>query len=582
MIKGIITYIDYNRKKTATKIRIGSRVWVFMRYLNIEDLNSLIGARGVFHGEWKNSPSFGRYYVADSYHIIGYPDKEKTRKRIFKYVQKIDPSLANQYIELFDSLLISLHAMGKKALIMKFLKWPREKQFGYVQNPFLFFLNGHCDFYSAEVIASHGLNMVSKADRIAATMVKILEDAYQNGNESLNLTKFKDALSEDLKEDIGYQYFLEMAENNSKLKVEMDNAYLGWIFYLRQKAISRLNVNDKYCLEIESNDSMLKELLQCKWSILSGGAGTGKTTLLRRLKEIEGLNVVYCATTGKAAKVLSDDASTVHHILGYTKGKFTVERLEDCDLMIVDESSMLDWYTLYAIVKAVPRGIFAGDPEQLPPVQGESVFKKMMEILPVVKLDKNWRFENAHNGPDVEEIRRGDSYAILTTLQSIIASFKRQGKSYQVLSPVKGGMLGIDNINRIMQRSNHAPLIGAKKYFKIYDRVIVKRNVYIDGTLVASNGEIGVVSYGQKNYIAVDFTRGKLVLLEEEDMELAYALTVHRAQGSEYDNVVFVIPPDMDNEFLSDELLNVGKTRGKIKTYVLVQKHCKPAMANTI
>jgi len=242
---------------------------------------------------------------------------------------------------------------------------------------------------------------------------------------------------------------------------------------------------------------------------------------------------------------------------------------------------MLDWHSLHAVIKAAPRVIFSGDHQQLPPVYGESVFKKLLDILPVVTLRKSWRFSNECN---LEYIYKKDTYEIISAVKSLSAMFYRQEKNFQILSPVKGGMLGIDYLNNALRNSLNGAsrFINNEELFRKKDRVVVRRNVYVDGLLIASNGDTGYVIEKQDNFISVRLKDRRIVLLEHTDINLAYALTVHKSQGSEYDYVIFVIPPNIDPGFLTDELIYVGKTRGRIKTYIFSLQNPRASSFNSI
>jgi len=262
--------------------------------------------------------------------------------------------------------------------------------------------------------------------------------------------------------------------------------------------------------------------------------------------------------------MLGPKAVTVHSLLGFGGGGFKIKSL-NCDLLIVDEASMLDWGTLYAILEAAPRVIFAGDPDQLPPVEGESVFRKMIEVLPILKLEKVFRFRDLDS--NVREIPVKNEGAAISMVRKIALFLQKKEKEFQVITPIHSGPLGTKRLNFMLQRALNRNG-GPPGQVEIGDRVIVTKNIYVDDELLASNGQTGIVE-GKEDEYAVVRTKGEKILFKKDEIELAYALTVHKFQGSEADYMVFVVPFDVDKEFLTDELLFVGKTRGKLKTFVV-------------
>jgi ATP-dependent exoDNAse (exonuclease V) alpha subunit len=305
-----------------------------------------------------------------------------------------------------------------------------------------------------------------------------------------------------------------------------------------------------------------------RYTILSGTAGTGKTTLLKKIASMSS-RVILSATTGKAAKLLGSKAVTVHSLLGFGRKGFSVDTL-DCDLLIVDEASMLNWHTLHAILKAAPRVVFSGDPGQLPPVEGESVFRIMTDVLPVVELTKKWRFANS-GGPSVKVYHVNNEFSAMLLVKKIATTLKDHGKTFQVITPVHGGPLGTRRLNVFLQKIVNPQSESVFQEIKAHDKVIVTENVYVDGELIASNGQMGHVVSKDMGFIGLQFPSDGdgTVLIEPKDIKLAYALTVHKFQGSESDYVIFVIPPKTDREFLTDEMVFVGTTRGRKMTYVI-------------
>lgn len=568
--QGIITAVLYNRSRTVAKLRIGAKKWVYVKTTN--NLNDLLGANMIFTGEWHSTVK-GKYFLAENMDVHRHPSVGKTMDKVVRLLEKKKvkyPPLLLEYHPLISMVLSTLYLMGRKQAIIDFMKMPARKQELYAANPYQFYLNKRLDYYSAETLSQITMTPLDNESRIIAQAQHVVTMAHGDGRECVPIRKIAETINKQINMSVEE---IEAALKNvtadggvAGLRRVEENLMLGWIYWLREKAV-RLMFNNPLMdvPERAKNDEHLSRLLSRKINILHGGAGTGKTTLLKKLRD-SGLRVMYSALTGKAASVLGGDAQTVHSMLGYRKGKFTVERL-DCDLVVVDETSMITWHSLYALLKASPRIIFSGDPAQLPPVEGEAVFLKMLALLPKVELTKAWRFEGSA-GPDIQQIRFPSANKLLAAVKQMAVMLSRQG-SVQVITPVNTGMLGVGHINSMLRpifnSANKDELIGR---FHFNDMVMVTRNVYVDGTIIAANGQVGTITGQEDGMLWVRINGGR-VLIEDNALTYAYCQTVHKVQGGQFKNVIFIIPDGLDREFLTENLLLVGKTRGSKKTYVL-------------
>ncbi len=335
--------------------------------------------------------------------------------------------------------------------------------------------------------------------------------------------------------------------------------------------------------------------------LLTGGPGTGKTTILKGLLEVLGqmqLRYTLAAPTGRAAKRLSEvtgeDASTIHRLLESTidpaTGDMVFLRNEakplKTDVIIVDEMSMVDVLLLDSLLRATPEGarlIFVGDPDQLPPVGPGFPFGDMLrsEALPTVRLTEIFRqaqqsliVMNAHrvnNGqmPDLknvksdffflpcrseEELRQTITGLCTTRLPEKMGIPADQ---IQVLSPTRKGGVGTGLLNQTLQGALNPPISGKKErqfgdfIFREGDRVMQIRNNYDmvwkkqDGSVVGTgifNGDVGTI-------LSIDPHMESVTVLFEDraaeydftqlgELEPAYAMTVHKSQGSEYRAVI--------------------------------------------
>ncbi len=560
IIKGYITYLRKNDKTNTVKLRVGARIWVYVKStLLLTDVYLGTYVEFINTREVKNQ---NFTYTTDgiNYHNLKAAEQKES---VIKKIKIIAEKQSKEIYYEIEELLVYLYLMKRQGLLKKILSWSYEKQAEISANPYLLYTRKYLDYYSAEAISDATNNPANPDAKIDAVTLHIMTEDYKNGSESMRITDLKEQAGDILNSDIEIDKLMKLSKH---VKFEGEYVYLNWLYYLRQKAISLLTRNTiRDSIDTIHNDPQITELLKNKYVVLVGNAGTGKTHLLRKLSELP-LKITYTALTGKAAKLLSESAGTLHRTLGYAGSKFTVEKLET-DILVIDETSMINWHTLYAAAKTCDSIIFSGDPNQLPPIHGESVFKTMLNILPKVTLEKNYRFKN---GNTVEVIKRNSVKDTIGTMRAIMKCISRKGKPYQVITPINEGYLGVKSINLMLQGciNPNGNIIEKGKNIRIGDKIIVTKNTYCDGEMIAANGEIGKATGFDMGmgYVIVNINT-RTVLLDSNSIDLAYCLTVHKSQGSEYDYVIFILPGN--GEFMTQQLIEVGKTRGKEKTYVI-------------
>ncbi|MBR0283285.1 MAG: ATP-dependent RecD-like DNA helicase [Oscillibacter sp.] len=345
---------------------------------------------------------------------------------------------------------------------------------------------------------------------------------------------------------------------------------------------------------------------ESKILILTGGPGTGKTTttlgVIAAFREA-GAKILLAAPTGRAAKRLSEttgmEAKTIHRLLetkppdGYQRN---ADNPLDGDVLIVDESSMIDIMLMYNLLKAVPDAmtlIFVGDVDQLPSVGAGNVLRDMIDSkrFPVVRLTRIFRqaqssriIMSAHriNGgkmPDLSNGKDSDFFfmerdtpeSALETIVDLVRN--RLPRAYrippgeiQVLTPMQRGVVGAANLNQALQEAVNPHADGLRRggvLFRVRDKVMQIRNNY---EKEAFNGDIGVVEGVdlEDNTLSVRFDN-RLVeydSTELDELALAYAVTIHKSQGSEYP--VVVMPVLMTHYvMLQRNLVYTGITRAK-------------------
>ncbi len=363
--------------------------------------------------------------------------------------------------------------------------------------------------------------------------------------------------------------------------------------------------------------AVLEGILAHGAAIITGGPGTGKTTLIRAIGTIFGAlgkNIILAAPTGRAARRLSDvtgrKAATIHRLLGYnlTSGYFEKDRNDplDTDVLIVDEVSMVDTVLMFHLLDALPMHcmlILVGDVFQLPSVGPGNVLSDLIQsdALTVFYLSEVFRqaresaiIMNAHrirNGspplferPDSADglaefyfIEQRDPEKVVATIvelcrRAIPNKFCLDPmQDIQVITPMHKGEVGTINLNQVLQKALNPLPGGVDKIqrFKINDKVMHLKNNYIKEVF---NGDIGRIKAIDKEAetLAVDY-EGRVVpyaFAELEELTLAYAISIHKSQGSEYPAVIVPVTTQ-HYVMLQRNLIYTAATRGQ-KLVILI------------
>ena len=403
-----------------------------------------------------------------------------------------------------------------------------------------------------------------------------------------------------------------------------------------EKRLGRIEKNEKFVLDDLQRQAVF-EAVRHGVFILTGGPGTGKTTTINAMIqffEAEGMDVLLAAPTGRAAKRMTEttgrEARTIHRMLEpgkspeesgervtFERGMF--ERNEgnplETDVLIIDEMSMVDIHLLHALLRAVVVGtrvIFVGDVNQLPSVGPGNVLRDMIKsnCFSVVRLNKIFRqaeesdiIVNAHRILAGQSIRldnkskdffflgREDIEVIIPSIVYLVKEklsrhVKVSPYEVQVLTPMRKGELGVENLNKVLQSYLNPPEENKKEketlsgLFREGDKVMQIKNNYqmvweikskygitIESGTGVFNGDCGMIreinTFAET--VTVEFDEGRLAeypFAQLDELELAYAVTIHKAQGSEYP--VVVVPllggPRM---LLNRNLLYTAVTRAK-------------------
>lgn len=393
---------------------------------------------------------------------------------------------------------------------------------------------------------------------------------------------------------------LHLLERERKVRVNPDEIVQKVI---RQSAISY----DEIQLEA------VRTAISSKIMVLTGGPGSGKTTTTMGIisaYQMAGCRILLAAPTGRAAKRMSEatgmEAKTIHRLLefkppeGYQKNE---DKPLDGDVLILDECSMVDVILMYNLLKAIPEHmslILVGDTDQLPSVGAGNVLKDVIDSgrIPVVRLTRIFRqaqgsriIMNAHriNKGEAIDMRGGKEsdffFASKESNEEVVETMVKYCtqnlpryyhvdafRDIQVLTPMQRGTCGAANLNQVLQEAMNPTRIflhrGGTQY-RLHDKVMQIRNDYDKEVF---NGDIGSVTRVdmEERELTVDFDGRAVVydVTELDELALAYAVTIHKAQGSEYP--IVVMPFTMSHfVMLQRNLLYTGVTRAK-KILVLI------------
>ena len=356
----------------------------------------------------------------------------------------------------------------------------------------------------------------------------------------------------------------------------------------------------------------IRQSITSKVMVLTGGPGTGKTTTTQGIiaaLQTAGMQILLAAPTGRAAKRLSEatgmEAKTIHRLLEYNPQegyKRNDENPLEADALIVDECSMIDLILMNNLLKAVPatmRLILVGDIDQLPSVGAGNVLRDIIDSqkVPVVKLTRIFRqaqssriVMNAHainagRFPDISNGKQSDFFFLACEDSEQVAdqivnlvknrlpqAYHLSASKIQVLTPMQKGVVGAANLNLALQSALNSSPVGLARGGFTYrkgDRVMQIRNNYDKNVFNGDLGYIESVDLEERTLLVnFDGNAVEYEITELDELTLAYAITIHKSQGSEYPIVVM---PVLMNHYvmLQRNLIYTGITRAK-KICVLI------------
>lgn len=449
---------------------------------------------------------------------------------------------------------------------------------------------------------------------------------------------------------ISYMKVFKQAQYLDRIKDVYDdngNVYIAFNYaeetFIAEKILKMLNAGikevkniDKLIQEIEFKNNIkyankqieaIKKSLSSNISVITGGPGTGKTTIINALLYILKTNkydVALASPTGKAAKRLEEttgeEAKTIHRLLEckfdekmkHVRFDRNEQNPLDENVVIIDETSMIDNDLMYHLLKALrdnTKLILVGDVDQLPSVGAGNILKDIIESgkVPVTKLDVIFRQKEMSsiitnskliNEGKMPEFNNKDFvFYDLVSPQQIVKEFIKELKNgktlddVQILTPMKKTDIGTLELNRLVQEAINPSRPGkeeikyGEKLFRVDDKVMQTSNNHEKGIF---NGDTGYIRRAYVNddgvrCIEVDFDGRNIELIEEElkDIMLAYAITVHKAQGSEYDTVIMPVTTS-HYIMLKRNLIYTGVTRAKKTVKIFGDKKAVNIAVRTI
>lgn len=635
-----------------------------------------VGSVLLCEGDWKIDRKYGQQFIVQSfeevmpatvYGIEKYLGSGLVKGIGPKFAQLIVRQFGTDTIEVIETdieRLYEVSGIGKKRVEKIRESWEKQKD---IKNVMLFLQGyGVSTAYAAKIYRCYGKESIDKvnenpyrlADDIWGIGFKTADGiANKMGYEKNDLRRCKSGLTYTLSQlsDEGHVYaeqeqllksamelleadqdpivqaMKEMVETE-QLIMDGDVIYLPPFYYAEIGTANNLkglmNCMAKKAAPIQPNMeaitlqtgieydevqvAAIRQAVNSKVMVLTGGPGTGKTTttqgIIAALKTM-GYSILLAAPTGRAAKRMSEatgmEAKTIHRLLEYNPAdgyKRNDENPLEGDVLIVDECSMIDILLMNNLVKALPETmhlILVGDIDQLPSVGAGNVLRDIIdsERVPVVRLTRIFRqaqtsrivmsahainegkFPDISNGKDTDFffIKNDDADAVATAIVDLVKNRLPKGyhmplSKIQVLTPMQRGVVGSANLNLILQEALNPTKEGLSRggyNFRKGDRVMQIRNNYDKEVF---NGDLGYIeSVNQEDRTLMVNFEERLVeyeVSELDELSLAYATTIHKAQGSEYP--IVVMPVLMKHYvMLQRNLIYTGITRAK-KVCVLI------------
>ena len=597
--------------------------------------------------------------------IENYPEKlceikDITPKKAEKFSQEFKRSFAVRSLMSY----LGKFSVTASQSIKAWHRWGENAEALIRKNPYVLCSEGiDLPFARADMIAARNDIPEDSKFRIKAGIVHVLRDNAASGHtclpeetllkitaEYLELEKalINEVITEEIEEENLFYYY-----KGERRYVMLASYFRAEDYIARRLSImnsilydNRIDYSDVIDVEEDNNNikyeslqrQAINQALSKGFLVMTGGPGTGKTTTLNAILSLftqQELNVMLCAPTGRAAKRLTEltgfEAKTIHRLLEVkfhsddtTSFVHNENEPLECDVLIIDEMSMVDSLLFEAVLRAISvncKLILVGDTDQLPSVGAGNVLGDIISsgVMPVVTLKEIFRqaqesdiIMNAHKiikGEHIDFTKRDKDFFFFqrlsfNELQDLIVdlSKNRLKKAYgftafeniQVISPTKMGPAGTVELNKRLQSELNPHAKGKSELkFPLYtfrkgDKVMQTKNDYeiiwkkkdIDGNTESGagvfNGDIGIIKdiNSVLRTATIDFDGRECVYVDSmfANLELAYAITVHKSQGSEYDVVILSVFGGYDKLYYRN-LLYTAVTRAKKMLIIVGSKN---------
>lgn len=498
-------------------------------------------------------------------------------------------------------------------------------------------------FSMADSLARNMQMEANSSFRISAGLTYVIDyEADFNGHTSLEISYLIEQAAKLLKADkslIAAQIEVDLLSGKLELVEIEDKSYVySKALYKAEKSVAMAlakKINEPYIFDVEINEDLAgyskeqKQAIEAAFSkmllVITGGPGTGKTTIINAIAKIldkNELSYALAAPTGRATKRMQEatesEANTIHRLVGIRPdisiAEYNEENPIEKDYIIVDEVSMVDIYLMKNLLNAIGEStalILVGDSDQLPSVGPGNVLSDILDSpAESIRLKKIFRqagesniVVNAHrinegkypflNQPDKDFFFIGTNAnnfnkALIDLIKDRLPSFYKFDpiKDIEVLALSRKTSWGVDAINKSIQKAINNETLFLKyndHIFKLHDKVMQVRNNYdlkaINHTVSDDgvyNGDIGMIIDIDTNEesLEVEFDDGKIVKYKKEDikdLDLSYAITVHKSQGSEFKCVIIPMM-QVAPMLLTRNLLYTGITRAKKLVILLGDK----------
>ena len=465
--------------------------------------------------------------------------------------------------------------------------------------------------YTLNELAEEG-HVYAEPEQLVEAATKLLEADEESVRQALTgMIEAKDLVTDN---DVLYLPPFYYAENGSanRLKTLIADKNVFDSNIAAEPEMQYGTMQDNGIVYDEVQQAAIDKALESKVMVLTGGPGTGKTTTTQGIIaafKARGMKILLAAPTGRAAKRMTEatgmEAKTIHRLLEYNPMdgyKRNEENPLEGDALIVDECSMIDILLFYNLMKAIPanmRLILVGDIDQLPSVGAGNVLRDIIDSqqIPVVRLTRIFRqaqssrivmnahainagkYPNISNGKETDFffIRQEDADEMVKLIISLVRDrlsrkYGYPAKEIQVLTPMQRGTVGAGNLNIELQNAlnpSGASLARGGYTYRQGDKVMQIRNNYDKNVFNGDIGYITVVDTNERTLtVSFDSRLVEYDVTELDELTLAYAITIHKSQGSEFP--VVVMPITMKHYvMLQRNLIYTGITRAK-KICVLV------------